>query len=141
MCLQLISAVYTLNQEKIPYQYTLYYASKNDQFIYYYFLLQSNAQQSPATVYQRRVSGTPDSRSLSTSGRTSPLKRFRQAKESIYKTFGLITSQLHQVQEVLTESHGPEGEGRTSALLDKTKGIEEILARDHMKVKIIILLL
>ena len=44
------------------------------------------------------------------------------------------------MQEVLTESHGPEGEGRTSALLDKTKGIEEILARDHMKVKIIILL-
>lgn len=39
------------------------------------------------------------------------------------------------MQEVLTESHGPEGEGRTSALLDKTKGIEEILARDHMKVK------
>lgn len=38
------------------------------------------------------------------------------------------------MQEVLTESHGPEGEGRTSALLDKTKGIEEILARDHMKV-------
>uniref|UniRef100_A0A1X7VNF0 Dynamin-type G domain-containing protein n=1 Tax=Amphimedon queenslandica TaxID=400682 RepID=A0A1X7VNF0_AMPQE len=90
----------------------------------------------PTSVYERRISGTPDAHSQPT-GRTSPLKRFGLAKESINKTFGLIKTELLEAHAILVEAKGGEsgeGGGRTTVLLEKTAGIEEILARDHMKV-------
>ena len=68
------------------------------------------------------------------------MKRFGLAKESIFRAFGLIQNQLSQAQELLESAHGPNSNGRMSLLLEKTKGIEDILARDHMKVSLIILL-
>lgn len=72
--------------------------------------------------------------SLDTTGRTSPLKRFRLAKESIYKAFGLIKDQLSNAKEILTGFHGSDREGQLLSLIEKSKGIEDILSRDHMKV-------
>ena len=77
------------------------------------------------------VSATPPTR---TEGCTSPLKRFRQAKDSLYRAFGLIRERLSEVGAFLVDAHGEEGRGRMEPLLDKTSGIEDILARDHMKV-------
>lgn len=66
------------------------------------------------------------------------MKRFGLAKESIFRAFGLIQNQLSQAQELLTSAHGPDGNERMSLLLEKTKGIEDMLARDHMKVRMIL---
>ena len=90
------------------------------------------------TVYERRVSGTPSGPgSLPVrGGRQSPLKRFREAKESISKAFDLVRKELVKVQKFLGEAHGDAGSGKVSDLLDKTQGIEEILSRDHMKVEL-----
>ena len=84
------------------------------------------------TVSERRVSGSPAVHKYG--GRTSPLKRFGLAKESIFRAYGLIKDRLVEVQDFLVTAHGEDGEGRIVSLLEKTKGIEDILTRDHMKV-------
>lgn len=88
------------------------------------------------TVYERRTSASPASGSLhSQRGRTSPLKRFREAKESISRAFKLIREELVKVRNFLGEARGEEGAGKVADLLDRTQGIEEMLSRDHMKVQ------
>lgn len=89
----------------------------------------------PVTVYERRVSASPNTASLQQRGRSSPLKRFREAKDSISHAFRLIREELVKVTSFLDSAHGEDGKKKVSALLDKTHGIEDILSRDHMKVK------
>lgn len=87
------------------------------------------------TVYERRTSASPATASLQRGRSSSPLKRFREAKESISRAFRLIREELVKVREFLTEAHGEVGAGRVAPLLDRTRGIEEMLSRDHMKVQ------
>lgn len=88
------------------------------------------------TVYERRTSASPATVSLLQRGRsTSPLKRFREAKESISRAFNLIREELVKVRKFLGEAHGEAGAGKVTSLLDRTRGIEDMLSRDHMKVQ------
>lgn len=66
------------------------------------------------------------------------MKRFGLAKESIFRAFGLIQNQLSQAQELLESAHGANSNGRMSSLLEKTRGIEDMLTRDHMKVSLML---
>ena len=65
---------------------------------------------------------------------SSPLKRFSRAKEAISRTYGLIRDRLAEAQSYMQIAHPQSDSPSISALLDRTKGIRDILARDHMKV-------
>lgn len=65
---------------------------------------------------------------------SSPLKRFSRAKEAISRTYGLIRDRLAEAQSYMQIAHPQSESPSISALLDRTKGIRDILARDHMKV-------
>lgn len=76
-------------------------------------------------------------------GRTSPLRRFGEAKKRIFRTFGLIKDRITEIERFLIAVHEGEAEDEEKGidyLLKKTAGIEEVLARDHMKVFIIYLI-
>ena len=81
----------------------------------------------------RRTSGAPG---LSKKARdsSSPLKRFSKAKDAISKTFGLIHDRLTETQSYMKLAHPDSDSPSITSLLDRTLGIREILARDHMKV-------
>ena len=67
-------------------------------------------------------------------GSSSPLKRFARAKDSISKAFELIQDRLRESQAFLRLVHNGVESKPVSALLESTRGIEDILLRDHMKV-------
>ena len=82
------------------------------------------------TMVERRTGGVAKrSRDV-----TSPLKRFTRAKEGISKAFSLICDRLTETLEFLCQVHGGADSQAITALLEKTRGIEDILSRDHMKV-------
>ena len=64
----------------------------------------------------------------------SPLERFHDAKNEISLAFSYITNCLVEAQTFLKEALCKGGEEKMESLMEKTKGIEEILDRDHMKV-------
>ena len=65
---------------------------------------------------------------------SSPLKRFAQAKDAIRRAFQHLGARLEESQTFMRAAHqGSECEGVT-ALVQRTQGIQEVLARDHMKV-------
>ena len=80
----------------------------------------------------RRTSGAPGLKRARDS--SSPLKRFSNAKVAISKTFGLIHDRLAEVQSYVKLAHPEADSPSITSLLDRTRGIREILARDHMKV-------
>ncbi len=65
---------------------------------------------------------------------SSPLKRFTRAKEGILKAYSLIRDRLAETMEFMQLSHGGADSPAVAALLERTRGIEDILSRDHMKV-------
>ena len=80
----------------------------------------------------RRTSGAPGLKKARDS--SSPLKRFSKAKDAISKTFGLIHDRLTETQSYVKLAHPEADSPSITSLLDRTRGIREILARDHMKV-------
>ena len=95
--------------------------------------IQNQFQQSN-TVLGVRTSGTPDA-----SGHRvlrSPLERFRDAKNEISRAFFHIKNCLVDAQTFLKEALCKGAEEKMESLVEKTKGIEEILDRVHMKVYI-----
>lgn len=80
----------------------------------------------------RRTSGAPALKK--TRDTSSPLKRFSRAKEAISRTYGLIRDRLSEAQSYMKIAHPQSDSPAISSLLDRTRGIREILARDHMKV-------
>ncbi len=64
----------------------------------------------------------------------SPLKRFTRAKQSISNAFGLVRDRLVEAQSFMKLSRQTSECPSLTALLDRTRGIEDILSRDHMKV-------
>ena len=80
----------------------------------------------------RRTSGAPGLKKARDS--SSPLKRFSKAKDAISKTFGLIYDRLAETQSYVKLAHPDTDSPSITSLLDRTRGIREILARDHMKV-------
>lgn len=116
-------------------------------------LQKQTSLESPGLSYQQRraqdedkYSPNPLNRSLtvvdrrtSASGRrprasSSPLKRFARAKDSISRAFELIQDRLKESQAFLQLVHSGAESKPVSALLESTRGIEDILLRDHMKV-------
>lgn len=113
-------------------------------------LLKQRSVESPGMGYQRQSSHDGESHSSrlnrSMTMRTtptatrrsrdpnSPLKRFARAKESISKAFGLIRNHLVESQAFLRLAYKGEESQPTAALLERSRGIEDILSRDHMKV-------
>lgn len=80
----------------------------------------------------RRSSGAP---ALARSrDPTSPLKRFTHAKQSISRAFGFIRDRLVESQSFMQLSRQSSDCPSLDGLLSRTRGIEEILSRDHMKV-------
>ena len=77
----------------------------------------------------RPTSATPGS-----SDRNPPLERFHHAKNEISLVYSHITNCLVEAQTFLKETLCKGGEEKMESLIEKTKGIQEILARDHMKV-------
>lgn len=65
---------------------------------------------------------------------TSPLKRFTRAKEGILKAYTLIRDRLTETLEFMQLAHGGADAQPVATLLERTRGIEDILSRDHMKV-------
>lgn len=80
----------------------------------------------------RRTSGAPVLKK--TRDTSSPLKRFSRAKEAISRTYGLIRERLIEAQSYMQTAHPQSDSPSITSLLDRTRGIREILARDHMKV-------
>lgn len=80
----------------------------------------------------RRTSGTHTLRKARDS--SSPLKRFSRAKDAISRTYGLIRDRLAEAQSYMQLAHPQSDSHSITSLLDRTQGIREILARDHMKV-------
>ncbi len=64
----------------------------------------------------------------------SPLKRFTRAKQSISNAFGLIRDRLVEAQSFMMLSRQSSECPPLSSLLERTRGIEDILSRDRMKV-------
>ena len=64
----------------------------------------------------------------------SPLERFRDAKGEISRAFFHVKSCLLEAEAFLKEALFKGGEEKIESLMDKTKGIEDVLDRDHMKV-------
>ncbi len=64
----------------------------------------------------------------------SPLKRFTRAKQSISNAFGLVRDRLVEAQSFMMLSRQTSECPPLTVLLDRTRGIEDILSRDHMKV-------
>ena len=65
---------------------------------------------------------------------SSPLKRFTRAKQSITHAFSLVRDRLVEAQSFMSLSRQGSECPPLITLLDRTRGIEEILSRDHMKV-------
>ena len=63
-----------------------------------------------------------------------PLKRFTRAKEAISRTYDLICDRLSEAQAYVQTAHPQTDSPKIASLLDRTAGIRDILARDHMKV-------
>lgn len=64
---------------------------------------------------------------------SSPLKRFSKAKEDISNAFNQLRERLLESQTFM--SRVGEGECKPlTALIERTKGITDVLQRDHMKV-------
>ena len=115
--------------------------------------MKHNSLDSPGVAYQRRASENASNHSpkqlnrsmTMVDGRTtggprrsrdpsSPLKRFTRAKEGISKAYDLIRDRLLEAHEFLKLAHGGVESKAVGALLERTRGIEDILSRDHMKV-------
>ena len=62
------------------------------------------------------------------------LERFHEAKREISCAFSHINDCLVEAQTLLKETLCKEGEEKIQLLIEKTKGIQKILGRDHMKV-------
>ena len=91
-----------------------------------------NEFQRSSTISGIRTSSTPGS-----SGHRvprSPLERFRDAKNEISRAFFHIKNCLLEAQAFLKEALCKGAETEMESLVDKTKGIEEVLDRVHMKV-------
>ena len=80
---------------------------------------------------ERRTSGAPGLKRARDP--SSPLKRFTKAKDAISRAFGLIRDRLQEAQTFMNQADG-EDSLAVSNLLDRTRGIEEMMSRDHMKV-------
>ena len=65
---------------------------------------------------------------------SSPLKRFAQAKDAIRRAFQHLGARLEESQTFMRAARqGSECEG-VAKLVQRTRGIQEVLSRDHMKV-------
>lgn len=65
---------------------------------------------------------------------TSPLKRFSKAKEDISNAFCYLKERLLESEAFVKRVHQDTECKSLTALIERTKGITEILQRDHMKV-------
>ncbi len=64
----------------------------------------------------------------------SPLKRFTRAKQGISNAFGLVRDRLVEAQSFMMLSRQSSECPPITTLLERTRGIEDILSRDRMKV-------
>lgn len=80
---------------------------------------------------ERRTSGAPGLKR--TRDPSSPLKRFTRAKDAISRAFGFLHDRLVESQTFMQQAHGGDSPS-VKALLDQTRGIVEMMSRDHMKV-------
>lgn len=65
---------------------------------------------------------------------TSPLRRFSKAKEDISYAFNLVNKCLLESQDFLGLVHSGAECKPLIVLIERTKGIKDVLKRDHMKV-------